>query len=172
MMNSFTVFVNGIKKSVQVADDNAAVVDGKRIAIANSPGLSGNTPVILLRNRDEICVERIGEMDYRVWTKHRCYDVRIEDFRSDIFAVLRPRDLNGGRNALVVAPMPGMIARIEVKVGDKVEKGGGLLVLEAMKMENEIRAPIAGMVRDLHVRPGTSVEKGEVLVTIEQQAQM
>jgi biotin carboxyl carrier protein len=64
--------------------------------------------------------------------------------------------------------MPGMIARIEVKVGDTVEKGGGLLVLEAMKMENEIRAPFAGLVKKLHVRSGASVEKGEVLVSIEQ----
>jgi acetyl/propionyl-CoA carboxylase alpha subunit len=171
-MNSLSVFVNGIKRRVGAADDHDAIVDGKRISIAGRPGLNEVTDFLLCDRRYEIFVERNGEMSYRIWTKHRCYDIKIEDFRSDLFAGLRPRDSSGGRNALVVAPMPGMIARIEVKVGDTVEKGGGLLVLEAMKMENEIRAPFAGLVKKLHVRPGASVEKGEVLVSIEQHPQM
>lgn len=66
----------------------------------------------------------------------------------------------------VVAPMPGTILDIKVKVGDAVEAGSTILILEAMKMENEIAAPAAGTVKAIHVSQGAAVNPGEVLVTI------
>ncbi|HEX6693422.1 MAG TPA: biotin/lipoyl-containing protein [Longimicrobiales bacterium] len=62
------------------------------------------------------------------------------------------------------APMPGMIVRIEAAVGDAVQPGQGVLIMEAMKMENELRADAAGVVSRIHVAPGQAVEKGAVLV--------
>ena len=62
--------------------------------------------------------------------------------------------------------MPGLIARVEVVPGDEVVPGKGLLVLEAMKMENEIRSGVSGKVLKIHVEKGRAVEKGEPLVTI------
>ena len=67
----------------------------------------------------------------------------------------------------IVAPMPGRVVRILVAVGDEVAPGQGVVVVEAMKMENELRAPAAGRVKDVTVTPGTSVEAGRVLVVIE-----
>jgi pyruvate carboxylase subunit B len=63
--------------------------------------------------------------------------------------------------------MPGLISRIEVRIGEEVALGKGLLVLEAMKMENEIRSTNHGRVQAIHVEKGKPVEKGEALVTIE-----
>jgi pyruvate carboxylase subunit B len=63
--------------------------------------------------------------------------------------------------------MPGLIVRVNVSVGDRVEAGQGLVVMEAMKMENELRAAAAGTVRTVRVRPGEAVEKGQVLVEFE-----
>ena len=66
----------------------------------------------------------------------------------------------------VRAPMPGLVVRIEVAEGQQVAAGAGLVVVEAMKMENELRAPRPGMVQTVHVAVGQAVEKGASLVTL------
>ena len=68
----------------------------------------------------------------------------------------------------VTAPMPGKITRILVQPGDDVTAGQGVVVVEAMKMENELAAPGAGRVADVHVSEGDPVDAGAVLVIIEQ----
>ena len=68
---------------------------------------------------------------------------------------------------LVKAVMPGIVREVVVKSGQKIEKGQALLILEAMTMQNEIRADRAGTVRMLHVTAGETVEKGARLVEIE-----
>jgi len=67
----------------------------------------------------------------------------------------------------VVAPMPGRVVRVLVAAGDDVERRQAVVVVEAMKMENELRSPKAGRVKDVAVTPGASVEAGRVLVVIE-----
>lgn len=78
---------------------------------------------------------------------------------------------DGGADAdgeqTIVAPMPGRVVRVLVKPGDEVAAKQGVVVVEAMKMENELRSPKAGRVKDVAVAPGTSVEAGRVLVVIE-----
>ena len=66
----------------------------------------------------------------------------------------------------VVAPMPGLVVRVRVTQGQRVDAGAGLVVVEAMKMENELRAPRGGVVTAVYVAPGATVEKGQPLVTI------
>jgi pyruvate carboxylase subunit B len=63
--------------------------------------------------------------------------------------------------------MPGLVVRVEVAVGQQVEAGAGLVVVEAMKMENELRAPRAGVVAAVLVTVGQAVDKGAPLVTVE-----
>ncbi len=64
----------------------------------------------------------------------------------------------------VRAPMPGLIVRVEVKEGDSVSAGQGVVIIEAMKMENELKAEVAGSVKKVLVQPGQAVEKGTVLI--------
>jgi pyruvate carboxylase subunit B len=63
--------------------------------------------------------------------------------------------------------MPGLVVRVAVAPGDQVAAGQGVLVMEAMKMENELRAAAAGTVKAVKVSPGTAVEKGTVLIELE-----
>ena len=93
-------------------------------------------------------------------------EVEVQDERSREIQTLT------GRGAIVVgggtvrAPMPGLVLRIEVTEGQRVDAGARLAVVEAMKMENELRAPRAGVIQTVHVAVGQPVEKGAPLVTL------
>ena len=95
--------------------------------------------------------------------------------REFIAEVIDPRAWRGRRHGLleaegrqqVLAPMPGKIVRVLVQVGERVEAGQGLLVVEAMKMQNEIRSPKSGTVDRLLVKEGQPVNAGEVLAWID-----
>ena len=94
--------------------------------------------------------------------------------REFIAEVIDPRAWRGRRHGSVeaegrqqiVAPMPGKVVRLLVKAGEHVEAGQGLLVVEAMKMQNEIRSPKKGTVERLLVREGQPVNAGEVLCVV------
>src|SRR5580693_1333397 len=93
---------------------------------------------------------------------------RTQEFGAE---VIDPRSWSGRRHGHVeaqgrqqiVAPMPGKIVRVLVKAGDHVEAGQGLLVVEAMKMQNEIRSPKTGIIERVLAREGQAVNAGEVL---------
>jgi biotin carboxyl carrier protein len=97
---------------------------------------------------------------------------RHHEFTAD---VIDPRTWRGRRHGAVeaegrqqiVAPMPGKVIRVLVKPGDKVEAGQGLLVVEAMKMQNEVRSPKTGTVERLLAKEGQPVNAGEVLAWID-----
>lgn len=71
-----------------------------------------------------------------------------------------------GQAREIHAPMPGLVLKIEVTKGETVNAGSGLLVLEAMKMENQIFSSTAATVQDVHVSEGEAVKKGQLLVTL------
>jgi biotin carboxyl carrier protein len=63
--------------------------------------------------------------------------------------------------------MPGKVIAVLVSEGDQVERGQGLVIVEAMKMENEVHSPIAGEIKEIKVKPGDTVEGGALLVIVE-----
>src|SRR5205807_8872034 len=69
--------------------------------------------------------------------------------------------------ARIIAPMPGKVVRVLVEIGDQVEAGAGIVVVEAMKMQNEMKSPLAGTVVTLNVSAGITVNAGEVLAVVE-----
>ncbi|HEV7859094.1 MAG TPA: biotin/lipoyl-containing protein [Pyrinomonadaceae bacterium] len=84
---------------------------------------------------------------------------------------LRGAQLTGtpadGRAAQIVAPMPGKVVRVLVQQGAQVAAGDGILVVEAMKMQNEMKSSRAGTVTELHAAAGQTVKAGEILAVIE-----
>ncbi|MDW8441048.1 MAG: biotin/lipoyl-containing protein [Caldilineaceae bacterium] len=88
------------------------------------------------------------------------YDILVRDKEA---GSARP----AGGDGRVKAPIPGLITRVSVEPGQVVDVGQPLLVLEAMKMENEIRSPVRGVVHHLAVQPGQTVALGEVMVEIQ-----
>jgi biotin carboxyl carrier protein len=95
---------------------------------------------------------------------HRSY-VRVESERMRSAEQAKKTATHHGEK-VVKSPMPGRVVKVLVTRGDAVEAGQGLLVLEAMKMENEVRARTAGTVAEVHVSPGATVEGNAKLVTL------
>jgi len=93
------------------------------------------------------------------------YEVHIEDERERA-AHAAEREA-AGRGGVIESVMPGVVVELLVQVGDRVEAGQPLLILEAMKMQNEIAANVAGVVAALHVTRGQAVESGARLVAVE-----
>lgn len=127
----------------------------------------------------EVSVEIAEPGFYSVLLDGRSYDVRAEEGAVTVCGhrfeveVRDPRRWN--RNAAlgaqggvqqVAAPMPGKVVRVLVAVGDTVEEGQGIVVVEAMKMQNEMKAARAGKIASLTAQPGATVSAGEVLATI------
>ena len=88
------------------------------------------------------------------------------DERTRHIRSLTARSSGAATGGTVKAPMPGLVVKVLVESGQSVKKGDGLLVLEAMKMENEIAAPTDGVVDSIGVKAGTAVEKGAELARI------
>ena len=124
-----------------------------------------------------LLVVTIGERIHRVLARrgHAAgqYTLHLGGFRFDVEALDERtrsiRQLAGSAAtpagpASLAAPMPGLVVRLLVQPGEHVKAGQGLVVIEAMKMENELRASAPGVVRAVTVTPGSAVEKGAVLV--------
>lgn len=115
---------------------------------------------------------------YLIKVNGKEYEVEVEQVGGEVLQVSKPvvksappapkavKSQGTIGNIKISAPMPGTILGVNVNVGDKIEKGQTLLVLEAMKMENEIAAPEAGMVSSVNVNVGDSVESGQLLVSM------
>lgn len=85
-----------------------------------------------------------------------------------VYRGFKPSGLFEGGAGALVTQMPGKVVKILFKVGDKVEKGQTVLILEAMKMENEIKAGVAGTIKVVNVTPGQALESGVVMAEIEE----
>src|SRR5271154_4145 len=121
---------------------------------------------------------------YSILINGKAFEVRIEHLGTELqaiaggreFAVVIQDEREWGRKRgsaveaegrqQVLAPMPGKIVRVLVSAGDKVRAGQGLLVVEAMKMQNEIRAPKSGTIDRVRVIEGQTVNAGEVVVIV------
>ncbi|MGO8948112.1 MAG: biotin/lipoyl-containing protein [Ktedonobacterales bacterium] len=95
----------------------------------------------------------------------RPHRVEVQDARSEVLASLAGGPHASGE-ATIRAPMPGLVADVMVAIGDEVHRGQTIVVLEAMKMENDLTTPRAGRVRAIRVNKGQSVSQNEVLATI------
>jgi pyruvate carboxylase subunit B len=94
------------------------------------------------------------------------FRAEVEDERAAILRQLAAGETSAAGTVEVKAPMPGLIVRFAVQKGDPVKKGQSLVVIEAMKMENDIKSPANGIVAALHVTERTAVEKNAKLITL------
>lgn len=145
----------------------------ERISLANNPvdvdleSIDGRSlfSLILDRASYEVFVVR-HEGRYLVTIAGDRYEVQVEDER-----IKQLRELSGAKHEeagelRIAAPMPGLVVNVIVEEGQQVSAGDGVVILEAMKMENEIRAPSAGVVESIRVSAGQTVNQGDVMVEL------
>jgi biotin carboxyl carrier protein len=168
MATNYEIVINGARRTAQFTpppeDTSLAkfTVDGREVE-ADATRISRGVYSILLDGISlEVTVEETpGGLLVRV--NGREYRVEIFDPRSWRRARGAGIELEGRQQ--LVAPMPGKVVRVLVKAGQQVEAGQGLLVIEAMKMQNEIRSPKSGAVERV-AREGQTVNAGEVLAIV------
>lgn len=164
----YFVMVAG-KEWVVEREGERLVVDGTVIHTAHLTALPG-TPIRHLSldgSSTTVTVEAIGRGLWSVGHQGERHEFEVVDERTRHIRSLT----GGGQKAIgptvLKAPMPGLVVRVEVTAGSRVVAGSALVVLEAMKMENELRATASGVVRAVMVQGGRTVEKGQVLVEFE-----
>ncbi len=161
------------------------VINGARRSVEFAPGMNAASRVTFSVDDRlvEACAIRISRDAYSILLGGRSLEVTIEKTSSGLLLradgrefqveIIDPRSWRRARGAGIeldgrqqlVAPMPGKIVRVLVAAGQQVSAGQGLLVIEAMKMQNEIRSPKSGTVEKL-AREGQTVNAGEVLAIV------
>jgi biotin carboxyl carrier protein len=164
----YFVRIGDTELEVSLEGDEVRVDD--RMVTARVADVEG-TPVRMLTVGDEvhrIVVRPAGSRGrYTIWVDGFRHEVEALDERMRAIRELAGATAGPTGPAPLVAPMPGMIVRVNVQVGEEVVPGQGLVVMEAMKMENELRASAPARVKSVLARPGTAVEKGALLVELE-----
>jgi pyruvate carboxylase subunit B len=122
--------------------------------------LDGRSHTLRARRRD-------GRGDWELEIDGRRHRVLALDERSRAIRELAGTAAASHGPIELTAPMPGLIIKVEVDEDEQVERGQGLIVIEAMKMENELKATSAGRVVEVRVASGQTVDKGETLLVIE-----
>jgi pyruvate carboxylase subunit B len=167
-MANDTVYVRLDNREYEVTfEKNAVTVNGKPIPVELFPTKRKSLLKVRVEDRIFNLPLELTDEGARVLFSGREYLAQFEDQRQRLLRSLGSHSEEGRAVLNVKAPMPGLIVKIETKVGDAVKRGQGIMVVEAMKMENEVRVPSDGTVKEIRVRERQTVEKGEVLVVIE-----
>ena len=161
-------FVTLDERTVEVElDGDVVLVDGRRLEarLERVPG-TPEVRIVIDGVATTLAVDAYQESDLRLIDRGAVRDLTVEDERTRHIRLLAgPGKVVDGHSVLK-APMPGLVLRILVAVGDPVTAGMPLLALEAMKMENELRATAPGVVGAVRVAAGDAVEKGQVLLEL------
>jgi biotin carboxyl carrier protein len=166
-----TAEIEGGRRVIELRREGARVfaeVEGRRYELEARETEPGVLLLVFADGRAHECrAEPAGARGeaWRVAVGARAFDVTLAD----------PRRLPAGAGAggagegraAVTAQMPGKVVRVLVEQGQQVEAGDGLVVVEAMKMQNELKSPKAGTVVELRAAPGATVNAGEVLAVVE-----
>jgi biotin carboxyl carrier protein len=152
--------------SVDVINDTTISINGKFYRV-DSRSIDGEQIYSFLMNDHsyEIFVNRIDN-GYDVLVSGERHEVIVEDEYTQRLTKLGGSTHGPRGDAQVKAPMPGLVVAVRAAEGQAVKSGQGLIILEAMKMENELRAPWNGVVKSVKIVAGQTVDQGQLLMVI------
>ena len=167
-MRKLSVKIEGKERVVEI-DEGRVVVDG---AVVDVDVVEAEPGLWLLRQGGKQTSARVdgaGKVSISirpVGTDPVVLAAEVADARRTKIAVPKREGADGGAAVTVRSPIPGRVVKVLVKAGDKVAGGQTVVVLEAMKMENELKAPRAGAVLEVRCTEGAAVEAGQDLVSM------
>ena len=167
---------NGQQRSI-IIDGIEHTIDWQQIAplvtdVQGKASTGGRYSVIIAGKSYEIFARNISKPDekesrtYEIQVAGQRFEVNIEDERTRMLAGLARSGTHSGE-ATIAAPMPGLVIGVLFEPGAAVTEGETVVVLEAMKMENDLSSPIAGTIKEVRVSKGQTVEQGQILVIVE-----
>jgi biotin carboxyl carrier protein len=156
----FVVVIGEGPKGLSVTvDDEPVALD---VVLQSGPALAARIDGHIVRT-----LARVRDEDVDVVLAGEALLARVEDHRRQLLQRVARDGRAGPKGEVVRAPMPGLVVSVPVSVGDTVAKGTSVVVLQAMKMENELRASTSGRVVEVRVDRGQAVEQGQVLLVLE-----
>ncbi len=156
-------------EEIEVDVDGDRVTVGRKSLMATFTSVAG-TPLrqLLVDGQPStLAVESVQPGRWGLTHQGERWDVEVVDERTRYIRSLTGGSAGRRGGGILKAPMPGLVLRVQVTPGQNVAAGTGVIVLEAMKMENELKAVGAGVVRAVRVSAGEAVEKGQVLIEFE-----
>jgi biotin carboxyl carrier protein len=141
------------------------LIDADNITLNDS---EVNNQIILYNNKSKlVSVKGVNHelKRYQIQIDGRIYHVQISDEVDQQILTMNLKSKRSNQLKELRAPMPGLVRQVNVQVGDQVDAGDSLFILEAMKMENLLKSPVNGKVSDVFVKPGESVEKNQILLS-------
>ena len=166
-MNDYVVTIGNDKREVILKEDGKASIDGK---IFDYELTSLNEHTYLLRIEDktyQLSANKINSDEFSIYVEGRNIEATVRSALQEKAIKLLEQKSKSSHKTEVKAPMPGMILKIKKKSGDAVKQGESVMILEAMKMENDLRSPASGTIKSIFIKEGSAVEKGAALFTIE-----
>ncbi|HKC64306.1 MAG TPA: biotin/lipoyl-containing protein [Pyrinomonadaceae bacterium] len=162
--------INGEKRELEIKRDGSRVVAKLGGRHYELEALDKESGVYLLLHEGRVYECRVDQPDIKrealeVAVGNQTYNVNLTDPKR-----LRTSQQPGAHSdstAQIVAPMPGKVVRVLVEQGAEVEAGDGLVVVEAMKMQNEMKSPKTGIITIINVKAGATVNGGDVLAVVE-----
>ena len=128
--------------------------------------LGGDSYSLLLNGKSHYLTINKQPDRYEITIDHYTYLVQVQDEMDILLEKFGMQSNTSSHAGEIYAQIPGLVSQLFVKPGDNVAIGQKLLILEAMKMENEINSPLAGIVNNIHIKSGDKVEKGELIMDI------
>ena len=167
--NSYRVEVNGNTYEVQFLDDGSVLFDGKPITLDVSENDTRDHYSLLIEQESVIVgIEPLGDpSQYRVHAGGYDFELSVLASREAFLQEYLRSAGVGKKEGRIKATMPGLIRKLLVQPGDTVEAGQGIVIMEARKMENEIKTPVSGVLADFGVSEGQAVDKGAFLFEVE-----
>ncbi len=163
----YIVGIAGREIEVEVDGDRVTVIGSTRTASLRSISGTTSRQLVLDGRPTGLTMRSAGRGQWSVETRGDRWEVEVLDERTRHIRGLTAGSARRRGPKTLRAPMPGLVVRVLVETGHPVTAGAGLVVLEAMKMENELKAPATGVVRAVRVEAGQAVEKGQELVEFE-----
>jgi biotin carboxyl carrier protein len=162
----YLVTVGGREIEVEVDGDQVTVAGATRTATLRTVAGTSSRQLLIDGRPAALTLRSAGRGQWTLGVAGDRWDAEVVDDRTRHIRSLTAGASTVRGPATVRAPMPGLVVRVLVEAGQEVAAGTGIVVLEAMKMENELKAPAAGLVGAVRVTAGEPVEKGQVLVEL------
>src|SRR5512145_1544385 len=162
----YVTTINDKTFEIDIQGDGTLLVNGEKREVdfrALGPGFYS----IIMNNLSyELVIEERGGSDIEVFMQGRMYDATVMDERAQLMAARAALLMADNGEVNIKAPMPGLVVATPVAAGQPIKSGQTIIILESMKMQNELKAPRDGILQTVNVEPGQTVEQGKVLVTI------